>query len=337
MTTLNLSLGITGLTNVKASILSADRTQIWDGTELQTTFTTAKFTAGLVNLAEVETTDGSPVGLGDYAATLPEALEGEDLWVKIYDAGETPSPDDPLYGMIDDPCNVRKQPATIAAGDIAEDAIDAAAIKADAVAKIAAAMDGGSGSGARTLSIVVTDGTDPLEDARVRLRKGAGTVIAQTDADGICTLNVDDGTWTLACTLAGYQYDSATLDGEEIDDRSFVVAADHTLAIVLDAVALPASEPGYISGYYYCEEAGVGAKEGVVVYLRLTSGPDDGMAYDTAERTATSDAGGYAMFANLVPGASYIARRGRYATGVAFTIPADAETPYAMPTVAGTE
>lgn len=140
MTTLNLSLGITGLTNVKASILSADRTKLWDGTELQSTFTTAKFTSGLVNLSEVETTDGEPVGLGDYAAALPAALEGEDLFVKVYDAGGTPAIDDPLYGTIDDPCGVRKTPATIAAGDIAKNAVDADSIKADAVAKIWAAL-----------------------------------------------------------------------------------------------------------------------------------------------------------------------------------------------------
>jgi hypothetical protein len=95
-----------------------------------------------------------------------------------------------------------------------------------------AAIDAGSGSGARTITITVTDGTDPLQNARVRLTEGANTFTALTNVSGVATLNVDDATYTVAVTKASHSFAGASLvvDGDEVQ----------TYAMTLVSVAPPA-------------------------------------------------------------------------------------------------
>jgi hypothetical protein len=76
---------------------------------------------------------------------------------------------------------------------------------------------GGSGSGARTVVITIDDGTDPLQNATVRLTEGVNTYTATTDVDGEATFNVDDATYVVAVTKAGYSYAGTSLvvNGDE--------------------------------------------------------------------------------------------------------------------------
>lgn len=78
-------------------------------------------------------------------------------------------------------------------------------------ADAATAAGATGGTGARTFTITVTDGTDPLEGVRIRMKKGAEDYVVTTDASGEVTVGRDDGTWDVAITLPGYTFTPTTL------------------------------------------------------------------------------------------------------------------------------
>lgn len=87
---------------------------------------------------------------------------------------------------------------------------------------LANAPTGGSGSGARTVTITVNDGTTVLENALVRITEGANTFYKLTNSSGVAVLNVDDATYTVAITKAGYSYSGTSLvvNGDEAETYS---------------------------------------------------------------------------------------------------------------------
>lgn len=89
------------------------------------------------------------------------------------------------------------------------------------------------GTGAYTVAVTVTDGTDPLEGATVSLTKGADVITLTSDEDGEATANLDNGAWTVAAFLSGYGYAGGTLT---------VSGANTTLAVEMDAITIPAAE-----------------------------------------------------------------------------------------------
>ena len=64
-----------------------------------------------------------------------------------------------------------------------------------------------TGSGARTITVTVDDGTDTLENAKVTFTEGANVFTGTTDSSGqIDSFNLDDATYVVAITKAGYTY-----------------------------------------------------------------------------------------------------------------------------------
>jgi len=80
----------------------------------------------------------------------------------------------------------------------------------------------GSGTGARTVTITVNDGTTVLENALVRITEGSNTFYKLTNSSGVAVLNVDDATYTVAITKAGYSYSGTSLvvNGDEAETYS---------------------------------------------------------------------------------------------------------------------
>ena len=158
-----------------------------------------------------------------------------------------------------------------------------------------------SGSGARTVTVTVNDGTNPLQNATVRMSEGANTYVATTNSSGVATFNLDELVFTVGITKAGYQFngDSLTVDGNE------------TVTYSMTAISITPSNPNLVTGYYTCySELGV-VESGVTVTLQVDRVPSEtGLALDSAVRTTTSDSNGLAQFTNLVPGAWYKVRRG---------------------------
>lgn len=187
--------------------------------------------------------------------------------------------------------------------------------------------NGYQGTGARTINLTVTDGTDPLESATVRLTKGAISVVGVTDSDGLIVFHIDDGEWDVAITLVGYGYPGGLLVVFENADAEYEMTV----------LAVTPSNPGFITGFLICYDK-LGAVEPNVNVLVTTvevGVGDTGFAYDNTVRTVTSDDNGLVTVTNLFPGVTYFFRRGTTKKDYTVTIPADAESPYALPSIIG--
>jgi hypothetical protein len=183
------------------------------------------------------------------------------------------------------------------------------------------------GTGARTVTITVTDGTDPLEGARVRMTNGAESYVGDTDADGEISFSLDDATWTVTVTKAMYSFTSTTL----------VVSDDTTHTYSMTATSITVSDPGFVTGYYYCYDEEGGVESGATVQTRIKTYSGYGEALDTAVRTTTSDASGLAEITNMLPGATYQIRRGAEGDWTDVAIPSTAISPYALLNVLGAD
>ena len=184
-------------------------------------------------------------------------------------------------------------PATNSAGDLLE------RILVDTGTTLPGLI-GNLGTGARTVLVTVDDGTDPLEAARVRLTQGVETYVGSTNINGQVTFNVDDATWTVAITKAGYTYAGTTL----------TVDGDKTPTYSMTAVSFSASAPGQSTGWVYCYDENGDAEADVTVNIQQTATPEtDSYAFDTVIRAGTSDENGLVEFTGLWIGATYQVRR----------------------------
>jgi len=184
------------------------------------------------------------------------------------------------------------------------------------------------GAGARTVAITVNNGGDtplPLESAKVRLTKGAESYLLKTNASGLATFALDDGTWAVVVTLAGYSFTPTTL----------VVDADTEETYSLTAWGYtPSTQPDTVTIRWLvigsADFLPVGA--GVSLVVRIKEGPGtDGYAWGKGERIGTTDANGMVEFANVPVGATIRARLGAASEPGEWydlTIPSDATSPY---------
>jgi len=177
--------------------------------------------------------------------------------------------------------------------------------------------------------ITVNDGTDALESATVRFTKGATSISASTDSSGEINsgsgFSLDDGTWTVAISLSGYSFTPTTLvvDGNEDETYSMSV------------ISIPASNPGFTTGYLYTyDELGV-VEEDAIVQIKFYSITGTGISPDTKVRSGTSSATGLVSFTNLFVGATYKIRRGEDRVWKEVTIPSTAGSSYAITNVWG--
>jgi len=170
----------------------------------------------------------------------------------------------------------------------------------DATTQIAANA-GGGGTGARTVTVTVNDGTTTLSSAIVRFVKGAESYSATTNGSGVATFNLDDGTWTVSITKAGYTFAGTTL----------VVDGTETPTYSMTAVSItPAADPAQTTAYLTTRTGAGVAKPSVTLTLKLLRGPGDaGSSYDTASLSATSNGSGL-LQVTLLREARYAVTRG---------------------------
>ncbi|MGB1125791.1 MAG: hypothetical protein ACPG4Q_11345 [Phycisphaeraceae bacterium] len=155
----------------------------------------------------------------------------------------------------------------------------------------------GAGTGARTITVTVDDGTNPLENATVRYTEGVNTFTADTDASGNATFSLDDATYSVAIFKDGYTFTPTTL----------IVSGDASPTYSMTAnAAIGSSNAGFATGYTYVYDENGAVEVGVTLTLQCIAAPSgSGLVLDTATRTATSDSNGKAEFTNLVRGAKY--------------------------------
>lgn len=186
-----------------------------------------------------------------------------------------------------------------------------ASTSADVAAVLAAVQANGGGSGARSVSITINDGTSVLTSARVRVSQGSESYVVSTNGSGVAAFNLDDATWTVIVTKPGYTLAAQTL----------VVDGTETVTYSMTEVSIsPPEYPQLATGFGYCYDQGGEPEEDVSIEFELRLGTgDDGYVRDIKKFTATSDANGLAQ-ATFVRGCVYRGRRGVRGDWVEFTV-----------------
>lgn len=185
----------------------------------------------------------------------------------------------------------------------------------------------GTGTGANTVTITVNDGTNPIAGARVRLTIGSLTYLSITNTSGVVSFNVDNGTWAIAITAAGYTFTGTTL----------VVSGDTTHTYSMTQTSIVVVSPGLTTGYLTCYDINGNVASGVnIIATMIKAGSSDtGHAYTSATNTQTSDVNGLVQF-ELVIGATYRFTRGANGPPYVVNVPANAGDTYALNPLIGT-
>jgi hypothetical protein len=140
---------------------------------------------------------------------------------------------------------------------------------------------------------------------------------------------VDDGTWVVAVTLAGYSFSGASL----------VVTGNATPVYLMTLVAItPPALPGQTTAYSYTyNQAGV-IEPGVVITAVVKAVPASltGVVLDGAVYERTSDSSGLVQFPNLFKGVTYVLHRGT-SKSAAITIPLTAGSTFLLPDFVGSD
>lgn len=172
--------------------------------------------------------------------------------------------------------------------------------------KVQAIADGAAaspGTGAYAVTITVTDGTNPLQNATVRLTEGGTSLVATTNASGVATFACDAATWSVAITKALYQFTPTTL----------VVSGNASQSYAMTALSVPAAPAGQVTLYAMCYNANGAVEQGVVIHVVCRGVSGTGAAYNGKEITMTSGANGLATaYAPAGTGMRFDHRRGDY-------------------------
>ena len=171
----------------------------------------------------------------------------------------------------------------------------------DQLDAVLSAATAAAGTGARTVTVTVNDGTTVLQNAVVRFTEGSNTYRALTNASGVATFNLDDATYTVAVSKVGYYYAGTTM----------IVNGTETATYSMTAINVTPGTGDLTTGYLTClDEEGV-AEEGVAVRCQVVQVPASGtgFAYDSAIQLETSDSDGLVQFA-MIKGARYLVWRG---------------------------
>jgi len=227
--------------------------------------------------------------IGSFAWTIDEEIPSEQLLARIYEG----STETAANIVIDSVLNVGFTEIGQEAAELNTEALRAAlgmaAADLDDQLDAILAAGGGAGTGARTVTITVNDGTTVLQNATVRMTEGVNTFTALTNASGVAVFNLDDATYTVSITKSGYSYTGTTL----------VVNGTETATYSMTAISVtPPTSPSKSAIEVLCVDENVDAESGVAVDFRIVTIPtgDQNIAYKGTKQTATSDVDGIARF-----------------------------------------
>ena len=174
--------------------------------------------------------------------------------------------------------------------------------------------DADAGAGARTVNVLVNDGSSPLENANVRFDEGANTYIDSTSAAGSGTFNLDDATYQVAVTKDGYTYSGSSL--------VVTSSVNVTYSMTLNTIAAPPNASTSTGVTYLYDHMGV-LEPGAKASVQITSGPGgSGIGYDKRIWTEIANSAGLIQFSGLIREATYNYWRGSSKTAsVSITVP----------------
>jgi hypothetical protein len=162
---------------------------------------------------------------------------------------------------------------------------------------------GNQGTGARIVTITVRDSSaSSVEAATVRVYRAGETYAGVTNASGVTSFSLDDATFTVAITAAGFSFTPVSL----------VVSGNvsQTYTLTSTGGVTPSVAPR-TTGFWTVNDVNGVAQVGAQVTIQASSPPpgSTGLAMEDAPRTATADNQGVVQFNNLVKGATYIVYR----------------------------
>lgn len=187
-------------------------------------------------------------------------------------------------------------------------------------------IDTTKGSGPIAYTVTVTDGTNPVAFASVRLSVGPLGISQTTDAQGKAVFDVQPGTYKVQIAKLGYTGHSTTVEiHSEPADQAFP-----GIITPLAVISLP-PEPGQCIAYLTTYDAVGNVQSGVDIEVRLVSPPAGSIAESFSAKpwTVTSDAQGLVQV-TLLKNAAYQARRG---SGEWHLLKTDNRDSVPMPTV----
>lgn len=166
--------------------------------------------------------------------------------------------------------------------------------------------------GAYACTWTVTDGTDPLQGAKIRFteKNGSHSIIKTTDANGQASMSLDEKTWEVSITKDGYTHspeDHIVTSSSSTHVASFAMSTG-------SQVPVP-SDPNLTTGVLHLvNEDGTNAV-GQKASMKIIDGPGTaGYSYDNETWEVTSDANGDCIFGSLttglIRGATYELTRG---------------------------
>jgi hypothetical protein len=291
--------------------------------------TTAAITDYYLGSATVEWSGTAEMTLSSFTEVTPESVS--TAIEAIQDGLATEAKQDAAKLVLDEVAvNAAETLATALDASGVRSAIGMAEANLDTqlngIASDAAAAADNAGTGARVVTIEITDGTNPLESALVRMANGTESYVRLTNASGIALFSLDDATWVVSITKAGYSFTPTTL----------AISADTSHAYAVTAVAIPASDASFITGYLYCYDKTGIVESNVAIHCKIVSSKGIGSVYDTTDRIVMSDGTGLATITNMVPGATYQIGRGTSGRR-SVVIPSTATSPYQLPDILGTD
>jgi len=181
-------------------------------------------------------------------------------------------------------------------------------------------------SGANTVTITVDDGTNPLEDAKVRVTKGAQSQLLATDANGEVEFTLDDGTWDIAITLIGYTFTATTL----------VVDGNETPTYSMTANSPTPPDSPFVNAVLQCYETDSTPKANAEVIVTVQSLPaTGGYAVQSGPFTITADGDGLIDDFQVIPGARYGLKYDDSSEVHNVAIPSDATNGYQLKPIFG--
>ena len=206
---------------------------------------------------------------------------------------------------------------------------DAATDSTEAVREAIDGIDVGSGlTGPYTVTITVSDGTDGIEGATVRMYRSGATQTKTANADGEVEFTVTANTWSVAIVANGFVGQT----------NSLTVSADASQSYTLTAATVTTPDsPTLSTGVALALDKYGAAESGVRLSVNLVTPPSgSGKVYDTGVWTETTGDDGTAEFVGMVRGAVYRYWRGASSNDyVSVTVP-DSES-FNMPTLTGNE
>lgn len=159
------------------------------------------------------------------------------------------------------------------------------------------ALAAGSGTGAYTITVTVTDGTDPLENASVRLIEGVTPYTGNTNASGEAVFALDAATYAVAVTKAGYQFTptTRTVTGEEAGTLTNDLE-------MTEVVVAPPADATLCRVFAYLQTKSGAPVTGQTMTAKLTTpAKSDAMITTATITSAVSDADGLVFLDLLLP------------------------------------